>query len=157
MDGPNRMDEDEVIGLVPPDDDLAEAKEDETSTADVSAPTSPLPAATTDRPRRTVVKPARFHVLETTDDRPVQVRSTYKTYKAGLATQPDSTVRACELDAKKIQPQTAIETSCDTPEVLLAPEIDFEFGEEPTIELSSYYKSLCGYLVNMAIFFCLYF
>jgi len=40
-------------------------------------------------------------VLETTDDRPGQVLSTYKTDKAGLATQPDSTVRACEPDQEK--------------------------------------------------------
>jgi len=76
-------------------------------------------------------------VLATTDDRPGQVHSTYKTYKAGLATQPDSTVHACEADVRDIQPQAAIETSCDTREVLLAPEIEFEFGEVPTIELSS--------------------
>jgi len=76
-------------------------------------------------------------VLATTDDRPGHVHSTYKTYKAGLATQPDSIVRACEGDARDNQPQAAIETSCDTREGLLAPEIEFEFGEEPTIELSS--------------------
>jgi len=51
MDSSNRMEEDEVIGLAPPDDDLVKTEEDEASTADVLASTSPLPAATTDRPR----------------------------------------------------------------------------------------------------------
>jgi len=132
VDGLNQMDENEAIGSDPPDDDPAETEEDEISAADVSAPASPPPAATTDRPRRTVVKPARFCVVETTNDRPGQVHSTYETYRAGLATQPNSTVQACKPDAKarEIQPQAAIETRDDTREVVLVSEIEFEFGEE---------------------------
>jgi len=74
-----------------------------------------------------------------TDDRPGQVHSTTETYKAhSAAAHLDSNV--CALEPNEGNPQLpAIETSCDTREVLLAPEIEFEFGDEPIIELSSYY------------------
>jgi len=46
-------------------------------------------------------------------------------------------VRAREPAEGEIQPQAAIKTSYDTREVLLATEIEFEFGDEPVIEQSS--------------------
>jgi len=79
-------------------------------------------------------------IISTTDDRPGQVYSTDRTYKAGLTTQSDSTVRACDSakdECKK--PQAAIDTSEDTRIVEVASEIEFEIGDEPIIELSSYY------------------
>jgi len=79
--------------------------------------------------------------LATTDDRPGQVHSTKKTYTASLATQPGSIVRVYEPAKKEeeILPQAANDTSEDTYVRKLAPEIDFEFVDEPIIELSSYY------------------
>jgi len=78
-------------------------------------------------------------VIYTTDNRPGQADSTDETYKAGLATQPDSTVRARVPEVTEIQLQAAIDTSEDTRIIEAAPEIEFEFGDEPIIELSSYY------------------
>jgi len=74
-DGSNRGDNDDNdgdIGFTLPDDDPAENEEEETSTTDVLDTMSPLPAAATNRPRRTVVKPARFRITEHTDDMPAQ-------------------------------------------------------------------------------------
>jgi len=75
------------------------------------------------------------------DERPTQVHSTDRTYTASLAFQQGSTVRVCESakEEEEIQLQAASETSEDTRIVEFAPEIDFEFGDEPIIELSSYY------------------
>jgi len=76
---------------------------------------------------------------ETTDDRRGQAHSTNETYKAGLATQPDSTVRAHAPENIEREPQAAIETSEDTRAVEAAPDIEFEFSDEPIIEISRYY------------------
>jgi len=73
------------------------------------------------------------------DDKPGKVHSTTETYKAySAAAHLDSDVCALESEEERLQ-LPAIETSCDTREVLLVPEIDFEFGDEPIIEISSYY------------------
>jgi len=79
-------------------------------------------------------------VVETTEDRLGQVYSTDRTYTASLAIQQGSIVRACESakDEDKEQ-QAAIDTSEDTRVLEVAPEIEFEFGDELIIELSSYY------------------
>jgi len=79
-------------------------------------------------------------VIETTEDRPGQIYSTDRTYTANLAIQPDSTGCACEsAKDEDIEPQAAIDTSEDTRVVEAVPEIEFEFGDEPIIELSSCY------------------
>jgi len=78
-------------------------------------------------------------VTEIPDDRPGQAHATEDTYKAGLATQPDSNVRGHEPESIESTPQAAIDTSEDTPTVEAAPEVEIEFGDEPIIELSSYY------------------
>jgi len=79
-------------------------------------------------------------LVETTKGRPGLVYSTDRTYTASLAIQQGSTVRACEsAKDKSKEPQAAIDTSEDTGVVEVAPEIEFEFRDEPIIELSSYY------------------
>jgi len=50
-------------------------------------------------------------VISTTDDRPGQAHSTDETYKAGLVTQPNSTVCARGPEVIEIQAQAAIDTS----------------------------------------------
>jgi len=71
-------------------------------------------------------------IMNTPDDKPGQVHTT-ETYKAHLAAaHQDSDVFAQKPEEKKLQLQ-AIDTSCDTREVLLAPEIEIEFGDEPII------------------------
>jgi len=79
-------------------------------------------------------------VLATTEDRPGQVYSTNGTCTASLAIQPNSTARACEpVKGEDKETQAAIDTIKDTCVVEVAPDIKFEFGDEPIIELSSYY------------------
>jgi len=135
VEGSNRGDNDDSIGLTPPDDDPAKTdpaktEEDETFTTDVPAPMSPLPAAPTDRPSRTVIKPTRFRVTETTDDLPGQARLTPEINTEYLANQPEDT---------ESTPQGSVETREEICIVATAPEIEIEFGDEPAIELSSYY------------------
>jgi len=52
--------------------------------------------------------------------------------------QRKSWILAQESEEDKLQ-QQPVDTSSDTREVLLAPEIEFECGDEPIIEISSYY------------------
>jgi len=65
-----------------------------------------------------------------TNDKPGQAHTTPAIHAGDLANEPETTNSA---------PQAAIETSEDN--IILAdiPEIDFEFREEPTIELTSFY------------------
>jgi len=138
LDTQNLIDEDEAPGIVPSDDDPAGTEEDESFPIDVPTQASSPPLSTTNCPRRTIHKPAPFRIVNNPDDRLGQVHST-EIYNAHLAAaHQDSDVSAQELETEKLQSQ-AIDTSCDLREVLLAPEIDFEFGDEPIIEISSYY------------------
>jgi len=77
-------------------------------------------------------------ILTNPDDRPGQVHTTEISNAHLAAAHHNSDVSAQELETDKLQPQ-AIELSCDTCEVLLVPDIEFEFGDEPIIEISSYY------------------
>jgi len=78
-------------------------------------------------------------VTETPDDRPRQAHATDETYKAGLATQSDSNVCAQVPETRETLPQAAVDTSEDTRTVEVAPDIEFDFGYEPFIEISRYY------------------
>jgi len=69
-------------------------------------------------------------VTEILNDKPVQAHSTPETETEYLANQPEDT---------ESTPQASVETREDTRTVEAAPEIEIEFGEEPTIELSSYF------------------
>jgi len=69
-------------------------------------------------------------VTEIPDDQPGQAHSTHETDTEYLANQPEDT---------ESTPQAAIDTREDNCFVEAAPEIEIEFGDEPTIELSSYY------------------
>jgi len=80
-------------------------------------------------------------VTEIPDNRPGQAHATDETYEAGLATQPDSSVCAQVPETREILPQAAVETSEDTRTVEAAPDIEFDFGDEPTIEISSISKT----------------
>jgi len=71
-----------------------------------------------------------YDIAETTDEKPGQVNSTPAIDAEDLAGDP------AEIEAA---PQAALETKEDTCIVEPVPEIDIEFGEEPTIELSSFY------------------
>jgi len=87
------------------------------TTTDVPDAMSPLPAVATNRPRRTVLKRARFRVArETTDDKPAQAHATNPVDAEDLANEPE---RICST------PQAAIETSEDNIVVEAVPEIDF--------------------------------
>jgi len=77
--------------------------------------------------------------VSTTDDRPGQAHATDEIYKAGLATQPDSNVRGHVPEMRETPPQAAVDTSEDTRIVEITPDIEFEFGDEPVIEISRYY------------------
>jgi len=77
--------------------------------------------------------------ISTTDDRPGQAHATCETYKAGLATQPDSNVRGNVPEMKETPPQAAVDTSEDTRIVEITPDIEFKFGNEPVIKNSRYY------------------
>jgi len=78
-------------------------------------------------------------ITETTDDRPGEAHSTYEAYTACLVNQQDSTVRVREPESTETRPQAAIDTSEDTRIVKIAPDIEFDFGDEPIIEISRYY------------------
>jgi len=69
---------------------------------------------------------------ETTDDMPGQAHTTSQVDAQGLANEPDET-------ESTTQPQAALDNCELTCEIEAAPEIDIEFGDEPSIELSSYY------------------
>jgi len=99
--------------LTPPEDDPAETEEDDISTDDVPAPMSLLPAAPTDSPRRTVIKPARFRVTETTDEKPVQAHSNPEIDAEDLGNQPEDIAST---------PQASVETREDICIVKTAPE-----------------------------------
>jgi len=75
----------------------------------------------------------------TTDDWPGQAHATDETYKAGLATQPDSNVPGHVPEMKETPPQAAVDTSEDTRIVETALDIEFELSDEPVIEISRYY------------------
>jgi len=71
-----------------------------------------------------------YDITETTDKTPVQAHSTPEIDAEDLANQPE------DIEST---PQASVETREDTRTVESAPEIEIEFGDEPTIELSSYY------------------
>jgi len=130
LDNSNGGDPDEDVGLTSPGDDPAEIEEEETLNTDVPDAMSPPPAAATNRPRRTVVKPARFRVTgETMEDMPGQAHSTLTIDAGDLANEPNA------IDSA---PQAAIDT-CEDSIVIEAAEIDIEFGDESAIELASYF------------------
>jgi len=118
------------VRMTPPDDGPVEGEEDEDSIADGSDTMSPLPAATINRPRRTVVKPARFRTVEVIEEMPGQAHATLSVDAKDLANEPEE-IRPVQL--------AAIDTCEDNIVVEAVPEIDCEFGEEPFIELPSYY------------------
>jgi len=104
VEGSNLGDNEESNGLTPPADDEAETEEDEISNTDEPAPMSPLPDAPTDRPRRTVIKPARFRATESTDETPGQAPTTIPIDAEDLANEPDETE---PLPQPQRQPQAA--------------------------------------------------
>jgi len=69
-------------------------------------------------------------VTKTTDEKPGQARSIPEINTEYLANQPEDT---------ESTRQATVETREDICIVATAPEIEIEFGEEPAIELSSYY------------------
>jgi len=71
-----------------------------------------------------------YDATETTDGKLGQARSTPEINTEYLANQPKET---------ESTPQASVETREDTRIVEAAPEIDIEFGDEPAIEMSSYY------------------
>jgi len=131
-DSPIQGDNDSDAALVtPPGDVPAEKEEDDESMADDGPDlTGTLPAATINRPRRTVVKPAPFRTVGNPEDKPGQAHTTPAIDAGDLANEPETTNSA---------PQAAIEAREDNMILADIPEIDFEFGEEPTIELTSFY------------------
>jgi len=77
------------------------------------------------------------------DDRRKDAHSTYSDDNAHLLAdqQQDSSVFSCETarENRKILLPQATAPSGDSREVLLAPEIESDFGDKPMIELASYY------------------
>jgi len=129
VDDSNRGEGQDAIGLTLPDDNPSDTEEDEIPTTDVHVTTSPTPDAPTDRPRGTILKPARFRVTGKTDDMPGKAHSTLTIDAGDLANEPNA------IDSA---PRAAIDTREDNI-VIEAAEIDIEFGDEPAIELASYY------------------
>jgi len=71
-----------------------------------------------------------YDLGETTDDKPTQVHATNPVDAKDLANEPE-TISSTQ--------QATTETSEDNIVVEAVPEIDFEFGDEPAIELAMYY------------------
>jgi len=76
------------------------------------------------------VPEADYDVTETADDMPGQAHSTPAIDAGDLVNEPE------EIEST---PQVTIDTREDTRTVEAIPEIEKEFGDEPTIELSSFY------------------
>jgi len=75
-----------------------------------------------------------------TDDRSNWTHWTYETDTAYLSVeQLDSNIRAREQEKEEQVLPQATNSSDDTREVLMTPEIDFNFCDEPIIELASFY------------------
>jgi len=128
-DSPAQADDDiENAVSLPPGD--ASDEEDGVITEDGSDSPSALPVGTINRPRQTVIKPARFCIMKEPEDKPGQVHSTVTVDKEDLVNEPKRINSAPQPTVERLESVILVDNT---------PEIDFEFGEEPTIEITSFY------------------